>query len=535
MPTTALNPYDEVPYDSHPFAQSQPERLATIATLLGLTPPAVDTARVLELGCAAGGNLVPLADRYPGGRFVGIDLSGRQIGQGRAVVEALGLTNVELKVMSIGEVPGDFGEFDYVVCHGVYSWVPPEIQRAILQVCSQHLAPGGVAYVSYNVYPGWHMRGIARDMMLYHTRRFEASGDRVGQARAFLDFVAKAIGSEKNTYGAFLNTELQLIRRSADSYLLHEHLEEHNAPVYFHEFAARAEAEGLRFLAEADLGVMVPGHFPAEVADVLQRLAADLVELEQFMDFLRNRMFRQSLLVRENAAPSYALSGARLAGLHVASRARQAEPPAEMLPAGRPVVFEGAGDIRMTAGDPLVQVALGLLQEAYPASVPFAELVDRSLTRTGVLPEDASRAAAAGAIGETLLKVLTTATPSPVELTTLPARLTAAPGEFPLAPALARHQAALGDLVTNARHEQVRLSPLARQTLPRLDGRHDRPALLAHLTGAVAKGDLTINSEGRPVTDPERVAEIMGEALTVQLRQFGLESLLLRQAAPAPD
>src|SRR5262245_46429032 len=85
----ALTSYDEIPYESHPYPQSHPERLATVATLFGMTPPPIEACRVLELGCAAGGNLIPMAQTLPGSTFLGIELSARQADEGRATIEAL--------------------------------------------------------------------------------------------------------------------------------------------------------------------------------------------------------------------------------------------------------------------------------------------------------------------------------------------------------------------------------------------------------------------------------------------------------------
>src|SRR5262245_55529309 len=154
------NSYDEVPYESHPFAQTHPDHLATVATLFGMRPAPVARCRVPELGCASGGNLIPMAEQLPQSQFLGVDLSARQVDDGRRVLGPLGLTNVELRHASILDVDDGYGPFDYVLCHGVYSWVPPAVQDKILDVCAHNLAPQGVGYISYNTYPGWHMRGM---------------------------------------------------------------------------------------------------------------------------------------------------------------------------------------------------------------------------------------------------------------------------------------------------------------------------------------------------------------------------------------
>jgi len=160
--------YDNVPYDSHPFPQSHPDRLATIATLFGMKPKSIENCRVLELACASGGNIIPLAQSLPKAHFVGIDLSKRQIEDGQKVVKSLGLKNIELKHVDLKDLDDSFGKFDYIVALGLYSWVQGDVQEKILEVAEKFLSPDGVAYISYNTYPGCHFRGMIRDMMLYH-------------------------------------------------------------------------------------------------------------------------------------------------------------------------------------------------------------------------------------------------------------------------------------------------------------------------------------------------------------------------------
>ncbi len=160
--------YDVVPYFSAPFQATHPDRLATVATLFGLKPAPAERSRVLELGCAGGGNLIPMAVALPGSQFLGIDQSSRQVDQGQEIIAGLGLKNIALRVASLLDIDESYGTFDYIICHGVYSWVRENVQDKILEICATRLAPTGVAYVSYNTLPGWHMQGMIRDMMCYH-------------------------------------------------------------------------------------------------------------------------------------------------------------------------------------------------------------------------------------------------------------------------------------------------------------------------------------------------------------------------------
>ena len=107
--------YDTVPYDSHPFPQSAMEHLEALAFLFGLDVPSPATARVLELGCAAGGNLIPFAARHPEASAIGVDLSPVQVAQGMAAIGRAGLSNIELKAFNLADIDASFGQFDYIV------------------------------------------------------------------------------------------------------------------------------------------------------------------------------------------------------------------------------------------------------------------------------------------------------------------------------------------------------------------------------------------------------------------------------------
>ena len=176
--------YDTTPYTSNSFPQSAPGHLAAIAHLFGLEVADVSTARVLEIGCAAGGNLMPFAAAHPAACVVGIDLSQVQVDHGRARAQALDIDNLELLASDIARIELDaLGQFDFVIAHGVYSWVPPEVQEALLSALRRSLAPEGVAYMSYNVYPGWKAKEIVRDAMLLASGDSATSDEKVREAR----------------------------------------------------------------------------------------------------------------------------------------------------------------------------------------------------------------------------------------------------------------------------------------------------------------------------------------------------------------
>ena len=184
MTATLQKSYDDFPYQTLPFAQTHPDRLATLAWLFGLEPTPIERCRVLELGCSSGGNLIPMAVTLPHSEFIGIDFSAVEIRQGAADVAASSLANVRLLQMDLRDFGDAFGSFDYVVAHGLYSWAPNEVQEKVLEICARQLGAKGVAYISYNTLPGWRLGAAVRDAMRYHTRQFTDPKIRVQQARA---------------------------------------------------------------------------------------------------------------------------------------------------------------------------------------------------------------------------------------------------------------------------------------------------------------------------------------------------------------
>lgn len=519
--TPPVNTYDEMPYDSHPYAQTHPTRLAVVATLFGLSPPPVETARVLELGAAAGGNIISIGEAFPASRLVGVDYSARQVEDGKKWVAAAGVGNVDLRHASILDVDASYGEFDYVVCHGVFSWVPTEVREKILDICAKHLAPNGVAYVSYNTYPGWHMRGMIRDMMRYHAGRFKTPAEQIGQARALLDFLASSCRQE-GPYPALLKSELESVKNQADHYLFHEHLEQVNDPVYFHQFVEMAGRHGLRFLGEARVGTMVTGNFGPDVEKALKRVAADQIQTEQYMDFLRNRMFRETLLVHRDKVPNWTIKPDSIAGLHVASSGKPVGPGEPDLRSEATVQYKTRSGMSLSTGRPLLKAAMAVLGRWWPETTPYPELVREARALLGGPADPADAANLAVGLTNTYISS------DLIELYAAPVVFARTPGEKPTALASARARLAQGGTaVANRRHELVKLTDLDLRLLPLLDGTRTRPELVEALTAKAAAGDLRVQKDGQPLSDPAEVRVALTAVLDQALRNLANQALLV--------
>ena len=494
--------YDELPYSDNAFQLAHPDRLAVIGALHGLSPAPVDRCAVLELGCGLGGNIIPMAAVMPGSRFVGIDLSGRQIEQGRAVIEQLGLGNIELRQQDVMDFGPDEGPFDYILCHGVYSWVPREVQERIMAICGASLAPGGLAMISYNTYPGWHFSGAVRDILRYGARGANSPAEQVKRALDFLSLIARNVFTPESPYGQVVRAAAETLAGEDPTYIFHEYLECCNLPVSSEEFAGRASAAALRYVNEACMEDM-SGLLTDESRGALSAVAEDVIRCEQMLDFLRARQFRRDVLCRKELSVARWPQPELLKGMLLVS---QSEPVSTEPDGTSDAVeqFRGPARRSLSTGEPALKSALIALHRARPRAMEYGQLL-------------AEVRAAVGGVNEELFSrsMLACAMASLVELHTYLPPIAARPGESPLASPLACWQAAAGKVVVDLRHRSVQLDSLSAAVLALLDGNRDRSGLCDAIAEQISAGKLMIaalHDGGREVPRTE-IDRIVGEVL----------------------
>ena len=449
MPPT---PYDEFPYESLPYEETHPDRIAAIAVLHGLEPPRPSTARVLELGCGSGANAVATAYAYPHARVVGIDLAETAIAEASALAAEVGAPNATFAAADLAELAdGRLGEFDYVVAHGVYAWVPPATREALLEAARAHLSEHGVAYVSFNSQPGGHFRRALRDLALWWVRDVADEGERAERARALFDELYDLRASD-DPYGSLLGRELDALRKSA-TYLIHDLLSDHWRPVWFHEFAAAAARHGLRYVAESRFERLRDGHWPDGVEARLDALAGgDRIARTQLGDVLGFERFRATLVchARHDVADRPDLTRIERLRLRIQAPPREEDP------------------------EP-VRAALAALLERAPRPVPFAEL----------------HAATGGDAGALARALYDAAYRGQVAMHLDPPEIGDPRAERPLVSAFARRQAARGGVTGTLYNRSIGLSgETERRLLTLLDGTRDRDEVLAAL-GADGRPALT--------------------------------------------
>ncbi len=377
---TNLNDYDELPYQSFPYAYTKPSHLKTISLLFGMNAPEIETARVLELGCAEGGNLIPHAARYPKAKFVGVDLSKIQIDAGNVHVKSLGLKNIELKNCSITDIDEKFGKFDYIICHGVISWVSDLVREKILEVSSKNLSENGIAYISYNTLPGWNMIRTIRDMMLYHSKNFANSQEKISQSRLLLNFVKESLDGQDTPYANILRQEAEFLANQSDQYLRHDHLEEENKQFYFHEFIDYATKHGLQYLSDSSLPSMYLGNMPQNFAEKLKDLN-DIVRTEQYMDFVTNRRFRGTLLCHNNVKLNRSIANEDIKKFTMSLNIIPEKPFSEVdlkNPESLKFFFSDKKDGNITANSPALKSVLYVLADNINNPLSFDELVKKA-------------------------------------------------------------------------------------------------------------------------------------------------------------
>ncbi|MFT3925145.1 MAG: class I SAM-dependent methyltransferase [Myxococcales bacterium] len=247
------NRYDELPYRSLPVEWSAPERLALCSVLHGGPRVSLKSYRVLELGCGDGANLIALAYYRRHARFVGVDGSAGAIARARARCLELGLQNVHFEHADFGELGQRFDlPFDFILAHGVFSWVSHETRDSLLSWCKRLLSRAGLLYLNYNTKPGWNVRGMVREFLLSQTAHASSLAERTRLAQEIAASMAGSMATQSHPYMQLMANEYRFVCDAHPSYVAHEFLAEHNHAYWRSEFLELSRAAGFQHVADAD-------------------------------------------------------------------------------------------------------------------------------------------------------------------------------------------------------------------------------------------------------------------------------------------
>ncbi len=368
--------YDAVPYHHGAIPESHPARIGAIARMLGIPAAPPDRCRVLELGCALGMNLLPLAERFPLSDFTGVDFSPVQIATAEAARVAGGQANVRFVCADLRDFEPKPGSFDYVIAHGVYSWVTDEVKDRLLAIASRALAPDGVAYVSYNTLPGWGLLAGIREVFLAETSRLPTFEGQLAEAARILETLSRAVAGQPGAYAASLCEVLSDMSAKSPALLFHDELATVNDPCTFTTFTEHSARHSLHYLGEAHYAAAVFAHVPAPMRAALAAITPDARGEQQFMDVLFQRWHRNSLLTRSEV-PARPPDSRALRHCALGLRLSLADASVNLQP-GVPLRLHGRDGGVLEFTHPSEKALLATLAQAAPARVPFTQAVERA-------------------------------------------------------------------------------------------------------------------------------------------------------------
>lgn len=368
--------YDEIPYIFQADARTYPGKTGALGLLYGLEVKPLANARILELGCAQGANIIPLAERFQQAYCIGVDLSKEQIASGKAILQGLGLKNIELVCGDFQSLDLPLHAFDYIIAHGLFSWIPESLQIPLLQTLKRYLAPNGLAHVSFNVLPAWSLRLGLKNYLKSLTESLGSYTAKVDKAHAFLQDLQKTPSIQTLRWKHFLGEDLGLILRQSKHYLAHDFLEPENHPIHYKDFYALAKAQGLQILGESQLKRSILHQLHPDIQGFYHSHGSSEVEWNDLYDFLNFRTFRNMLLCHETVELSAEPLPSSFTKLYFSSPLRPDTQP-KSLDAATILKCIGRGELLVK--NPFDKAVLLALAEAYPNALSLEKLLEKTI------------------------------------------------------------------------------------------------------------------------------------------------------------
>lgn len=444
--------YDAIPYGDETFPNTHPEYLAAVATLFGLTPTNPRTSRVLELGCAKGENLIGMAYSLPECTFVGIDLSNNQVSEGNSKIRNYGLDNIELLHKNILDLDQSLGKFDYIIAHGVLSWVPKEIALKMFEICNLLLTDNGIAYFSYNTYPGWKSRDIFRDMMFFEAENFDSPQELASRSKFSVAVMNNLLKDNKSELSNHLKHDLAYYLDRPEWYYLHDFVAENNNPYYISEIIDFAKINNLQYVCDTELSTCTTSALSPNTQKQLNVFKDNRRKFEQYLDIATLRSFRRSIFSRIEKKVSYDFRASILENLFISANLDYKAPSGEQTNHYFSHTNGGAiSFISLEAANALKKVI-----SAWPNAIKISELIQDSSKRP------------------TLESLLGGIFANLISLRVNPTNVINIVSEKPLASLLARKQAESSNVVTGLNHQQITLGEIERKILVKLDGTNSK-------------------------------------------------------------
>ena len=504
-------------YISLPTPCRTPDRLATIALLHGLTPADIDKAKVLDIGCGQGWDIISLAYTYPNAQFIGIDFSIDAIEEGRKTIKELNLSNIKFECSDIAHYSTE-EKFDYIFCHGVYTWVSEELSHHILELCHNLLSEKGLAYISYNALPAWGTRSVLREALRHFTSSVKEE-EKVEKARETISFMLSALQNYPTPYSMSLQLELKNALKSSDGFIAQELLADEAHAEYLHTFISKAKQHHLIYIGEAKFERMVSNRLD-EISDAQELSSAinamsSFEDQEQALDFLFPTWLRQGVLHKENASKK------ELTELEKNNLLKNLYISSPLVPSD-PRDSEGGEDVFMSPTGSHVQItsryirhALRTLNMTWPAYTKITDLYDTLTNRPCYAFSDFAK------------ELLILFQKGQIELHIAPEKFSSILGEKPKVSQLAVLQAKTQDWVTSLKQEYTLLTDFEKSLLPFLDGEHTKDDLITAIKNLIDNQDLNIKDEFKSEANEAELKDVISDGIDEALHHL-YESALIQ-------
>ncbi|WP_163834078.1 methyltransferase regulatory domain-containing protein [Spartinivicinus ruber] len=522
---TIAQAYDDTLYRSDPFVKTHPEHLASLGVLFGFTPINPLQCRVLEIGCAMGGNIIPMAMNYPDSEFVGIDISKNQIDIATDQAANLRLKNIKLLNVSIEQIDDSFGQFDFIICHGVFSWVPPQVQQKILEVCQKQLSEFGIAYISYNVHPGWHIKNIVKDLMRLRVQKSPLE-NKVKEAKAIVELYAKYT-AENTQFKDIFNQQLEHLNSVPDHYILHEHLADFNIPYYFYDFMNLAKRYQLTYLCDACFNDNFISNLPSEFQQKMLDYSDDRVMVEQYYDFATARTFRSSLLVHDKHQINPIVETQRVRLLSLLSDLKVQDKIYDLADRSS-VQFISQSKVspELTVSMPITKAAFKSLEDSWPCSLSFNELFQLSYQKLGLSIDNQTQEILEKDIQQLCDDIITAFQANSLRLFRItPPLCVNQVGDKPIAsPLIAQQLRDNHEVFTTQHHESLSLDANLKHFIPLLDGTRTNSELINAVKQLLEEGklDFSLTKKMQQPANNNEVANTVLSTLLQSLIQIGV-------------
>jgi len=376
-------PYDEIPYPSSAHVRTDPSKLAAVIKTMGYEPPPPLTAKILDLGCGDGLNALTLASIMPESFVVGVDLSSVQVAKGEALRKAAGIENARIEVGDVFTMPLDGETYDYILIHGVYSWVPQVVALQMLKLVAARLKPGGICYVSYDGHTLGPFKTALNRLLRRATDAYDDPQQKLAIARHILATISdnEAPDSMTKQFTAF---EAKVYIEAADNFVIHDILAEYHRSLPALEFEAECNTAGLTMLGEGGMNFVFDHDLTEDARALLSKLGSTASLRAEMLDHFRGRMFRATLVVRQDAPPKVREGELPLDEFwYSCASIKRIIDPEEGLPFS--TEYTARGEARLRTDDASTVAIIEALRAAWPRELNVHEIAEASGTTREVV------------------------------------------------------------------------------------------------------------------------------------------------------